>query len=134
MAYRKVSNTLIAGVCLKTAWIYRQLKDENEYEYIKKAIKYYEDAYSVERFPVGKLTELRVAYLLGELNRRIESFSESIRWFDIAVRNPRAHSEPVIVRMARQQWAIAKEEYDKNKISYQTSTIATEDKNQVHHL
>lgn len=134
MSYRKVANVLIAGVCLKTAWIYRQLNDENEFEYLKKAIKYYEKAYSIERFPIAKLTELRVTYLLGELNRRVKNYSEAIRWFDIAVRNPKASAEPVIVRIARQQWAIAKEQYDKSKNNLRNANLGADNQNQVHHL
>ncbi len=116
MSYRKVPTSLIAGVCLKTAWIYRDLEDTtNEQEYIHKAIQFYEEAYSTERFPIGNLSEVRVAYLLGELHRRVGEYGEAVRWFDKAVNNPKSFAEPAIVKMARDQWSYAKEQYNEQK-------------------
>ncbi|AZR73579.1 hypothetical protein BBF96_09365 [Anoxybacter fermentans] len=116
MSYREVPASTIAGVCLKTAWIYRLLKDsEKEEEYLKKAIKFYKKAFSTESFPIGNLTEIHLIYLLGELHRRIKEFPEAIQWFDKVVKNPLASTEPAIVKMARDQWALAKKEYDQFK-------------------
>lgn len=117
MSYRKLPASLIAGVCLKTAWIYRDLKDnENEMKYLLRTIKYYTEGYSLESFPIGSLSEVRLAYLVGELYRRVGDFPTAIRWFGKAVNHPKAFLEPVIVKMARDQWSYSKEEYNaKNK-------------------
>ncbi|MCK4260711.1 MAG: DUF2225 domain-containing protein [Halanaerobiales bacterium] len=114
LSYRKVPASTIAGVCLKTAWIYRMLKNtKNERIYLEKALSYYEEVYSTEHFPIGGLTHLRAAYLIAEINRRLDNYEESIRRFDQVVRSPLAKSEPLIVRMARDQWSLAKKQLDK---------------------
>ncbi len=87
LSYRKVPASTIAGICLKTAWMYRILKKTaNERTFLSKALFYYEEAYSTEHFPIGGLTQLRATYLLGELNRRLDNYAESIRWFNQAVK------------------------------------------------
>lgn len=116
MSYRTLPASLIAGVCLKTAWIYRDLEDqENEIVYLLRAIKFYTEAYSTESLPIGSLSEIRLAYLIGELYRRVGDYPTAIRWFDKAVNNPKACLEPAIVKMARDQWSYAKTAYQTNK-------------------
>ena len=116
MSYRKLPASLIAGVCLKTAWVYRDLEDqENEIIYLLRSIKYYTEAYSTESLPIGLLSEVRLAYLIGELYRRVGDYPTAIRWFDIAVNHPKACLEPAIVKMARNQWSYAKTSYKKKK-------------------
>lgn len=115
LSYRNIPASAIAGLCLKTAWIYRILRDPQELEYLQKAIRYYEEAYTAERFPIAGLTEIRLQYLLGELYRRVKNYPQSIQWFGKVVMSPLASSEPAILKMARDQWALAKEEFDKVK-------------------
>lgn len=116
MSYRKVPASAIASACLRTAWIYRTLRDEaSEQEYLRKAIKFYEEAFGTERFPIAGLSEIRLAYILGELYRRIKNYPESIQWFSKTVKNPMANTEPAILKMARDQWTMAKEQYNEEK-------------------
>lgn len=117
MSYRKVPVSLIAGVCLKTAWIYRTLKDPLESDYLHKAIRFYKEAYSSERFPITGLSEPRLAYLIGELSRRLHDYQEAIYWFNKAVSSPMSSAEPAIVKMARDQWSLAKEQYGGLKVN-----------------
>lgn len=127
LSYRHIPASTIAALCLKTAWIYRILHDPQETEYLHKAIRYYEEAYSAERFPIAGLTEIRLQYLLGELYRRIKDFPQSIHWFGKAVMSPLAPSEPAILKMARDQWAIAKGEYNIVKGASEELAIAGEE-------
>jgi uncharacterized protein (DUF2225 family) len=127
VSFRNVPASTIAGLCLKTAWIYRLTRDPQEKEYLQKAIRYYEEAYAAERFPIAGLTEIRLQYLLGELYRRVRNFPQSIQWFGKVVMSPLASSEPAILKMAREQWGLAKEEYDLVKGASEESASTSEE-------
>lgn len=114
LSYRDVTNGIIAGITLKTAWLFRLKEDKDqEKEYLEKALGFYKEAYSKERLPIGGLNEVKITYLLGELSRRIGNYKEAIKWFDKTVNNPLASTQPALVKMARDQWALTKDLYDK---------------------
>lgn len=125
MSYRNVPNSTIAGVCLKTAWVYRVMRDPREIDYLKKAIHYYKEAYANERFPIAGLSENRLSYLLGELSRRAKDYPEAIQWFSKVVMSPSASNEPAILKMAREQWGITKQEYDRDRGTVEEESAAT---------
>ena len=128
MSYRKIPASSIAGILQKTAWIYRLQKNEAlEQEYMNKAIKYYEEAYSTERFPIGGMSEIRLGYIIGELHRRTKHYPEAIQYFSKLVHHPLANSEPAILKMARDQWAKAKEEYNLVKNGGEDDAAAVEE-------
>ena len=108
-------DSIIAGTCLKLAWLYRYLGDEKETAYLEFALENYKKAYDVEDFPIGSFDEITIQYLLGELCRRLKKYDEAITWLGKAVMNPERSKNPRTEKMAREQWALVKEEYKKNK-------------------
>lgn len=78
-----------AMICLKLAWMYRILKDnENETIFIEKAIEGFNDAFENEVLPVYGLQSFAVMYLLGELSRRINKQDDALRWFGKVITSP----------------------------------------------
>ena len=70
-----------AILCLKLAWIYRDLKDrENELVFISNALQGLKQAYQTETFPIGALDEPTTKYIIGDLLRRSGQFPEAMRW------------------------------------------------------
>lgn len=70
-----------AMICLKIAWMYRLLNDsKNENLFISNAIEGFTYSYSNEAFPVYGLNIHSVAYLLGELHRRLGNNIEALNW------------------------------------------------------
>ena len=110
---RDAKDSIIAGLTLKIAWIFRELKDEKEFEFLKYTLEYYKNAYDKENLPLGNLDEISVQYLLGELSRRINKLDDAIFWFNKAVSNPERKSNPRIEKMAREQWILVKEQHKK---------------------
>ncbi|QGG48262.1 DUF2225 domain-containing protein [Heliorestis convoluta] len=105
--------SVIASLCLKSAWIAREMDDEAMvYFYIKEAIPLYEKAYESEHC-VGKMTSTALSYLIGELHRQVGNYDVAIRWFSrsISENSKQIKKEPEIERLARQQWSLAKEEF-----------------------
>lgn len=108
---RHAKSSIIAGLCLKIAWMYRFMEDERELQFMKFALDNYKEAFSKESPPIGNLNEFTMMYLLGELSRRVGDLDGAVFWFSKAVASPEKTSNPRIERMVRDQWALAKEQY-----------------------
>lgn len=99
----------LAGLHLRLAWIYRRTGDPREREQLEIALDHYTKAYSSEPLPIGKMSGATLAYLIGELSRRLGRYHEAVQYFQIAVKDAGA-TEPQTAAMARQQWELAREE------------------------
>jgi uncharacterized protein len=104
-----------AKICLRIAWIYRFNNDEKEKDFLGFALKYYDEAFQKERFPVDKLDETTCMYMVAELHRRIGNIDESIKWFSRLISSPRSRNNRTIVETAREQYHLAKEQLEKQK-------------------
>ena len=102
-------------LCLKLAWFYRYIESEKEFEYLKYAVNFLENAYTSEHIDDDPQNEVNILYLLGELNRRLGNYSKSIQWFQITLKNSNIKNFPTIEKLARDQWAEAKIEFTKSK-------------------
>lgn len=70
-----------AYISLKTAWIYRSLKDkENEINYLTQAATLFEQAYIEENFPICQLEEPTFCYLIGAIYSIIGNYKSSLSW------------------------------------------------------
>ncbi len=68
--------------CLKLAWMYRSLQDnENELTFLKQALDGFNAAYFNEGFPLYNMDKFTAMYLIGELNRRLGNNDEALKWF-----------------------------------------------------
>mgnify|MGYP000397301625 CR=1 FL=1 len=108
---RDAKDSVIAGLTLKLAWIYRELKDEKELEFLRYTLEYYKNAYDKENFPIGNLDEISIQYLLGEISRRVNELNDAVFWLNKALTNPERKTNPRIEKMAREQWFIVKEQH-----------------------
>lgn len=106
------SNTKIAILCLKIAWLYRIKEEvEKESEFLQNALNYLQKAYSFDYFPEDNLNLFDCTYLIGELYRRLENFSEAIKWFNITLKTKGVSTK--IEKLTRDQWYLTREEYKK---------------------
>jgi len=113
---RHVPASDMAKICMRLGWMYRFKGDSvTEFKYMERAYQYYQDAFSKENLPVGKLDEFSCMYLIGELARRIGHYQESITWFGKLISKSviPANKDKIpnnIVEMARDQTTLAKKE------------------------
>lgn len=103
-----------AGLYLRLAWLYRFLeKAEEELRFIAMAADEYELSYIHSDYTRGdkEMSEVRLLYLIGELYRRLEKYDLAIKYFGRALAFRNATIESGIIRMAQDQWQLAREEH-----------------------
>ncbi|MDD3224200.1 MAG: DUF2225 domain-containing protein [Clostridium sp.] len=106
-------NYMKAMNCLKIAWVYRILKDnENEVSYMEKALAGFNEAYIKEDFPMYGMDRFTLMYLIGELSRRLNKEDESLIWFSNVLGSTMASSK--IKSLTRDQRDLIKEKREKN--------------------
>lgn len=92
--YKKSRNGEKGYLCLKMAWIYRALKDEEkEQQYLGNAYKGLCLAYEEDKFPICGMEEPTFTYLLGDIARRLGLTSEAVRWLSMVVTSKAASSK-----------------------------------------
>lgn len=75
-----------AILCLKIAWLYRDLNNEdNEQLFLRNALAGLKEAYTSESFPIGSMDENTTEYVIGELARRTGERSEAMRWISALI-------------------------------------------------
>lgn len=100
--------SVVAGLCLRTAWLCRAAGDPAERQFLQAALEQYLAAYDKEELPIGKMTERGLQYLLGDLYLRLGQAREASSWF-ARVAEDRSGDEKQVVNMAREGWQRAKE-------------------------
>jgi uncharacterized protein (DUF2225 family) len=73
----------MAKICMRIAWLYRYKNDaKNEIKFLEHALQNYTDAYSQEDLTTeGKIDQYTCLYIIGELNKRLGRYDDSIKWF-----------------------------------------------------
>jgi uncharacterized protein (DUF2225 family) len=109
---RRLSPSNLAGLHLKLAWVYRSLGERaRERKHLAAARELYRQAFDHEHLGRdGKMSETTVAYLVGELSRRLGEYATAVTWFSRLVSDPRTKKEPQILNLAREQWYLARQE------------------------
>ncbi|NLK97901.1 MAG: DUF2225 domain-containing protein [Epulopiscium sp.] len=70
-----------AYICLKIAWLYRELEDkDNEHRFLEQALKGFLESFEKERFPVCGMNEHTLTYLIGDLYRRTGDTDNALKW------------------------------------------------------
>jgi len=112
----KKSKAYTGGICLRLAWLYREVKNSKEEEFLTHTLNLFEDAYQTERLDEAGLDEISLVYLNGELSRRLARYKEAIKWYGIALDHPNIKTKRHIQLKAREQWRLAREQYDNEKV------------------
>lgn len=103
-----------AGLYLRLAWLYRsQENHEQEQRFLTMAVDEYEQSYVHSDYARAdkEMSEVRLLYLIGELYRRLEQYDLAIKYFGKALAFRNTTLESGIIKMAQDQWQIAREEY-----------------------
>ncbi|MDT8862066.1 DUF2225 domain-containing protein [Alkalihalobacillus sp. MEB130] len=102
---KKEKDLIIAGLCLRLAWLYRLTNsEEQELRFLANSLTHYKAAYINSEYIGTSMTELTLLYLMGELARRIGEIEESASYFSKVIQHKQRHLEPKIVEMTREQW------------------------------
>lgn len=97
---------LLAGIQLRLAWLCRTGNDRRrEIQHMGAAITHFAEAF--DRGRNLSMSEAKIAYLLGELNRRVGNGPSAVEWLMRAIKADPSKGE--IYRMGRDQLYEAKE-------------------------
>lgn len=98
---------VIAGLLHHIAWLYRyQGNKEQENRFLAYALDAYIKVFETER---DSLSNARLMYLIGELNRRLKNYHEAVRWFGRVI-NDKKIMDAGMIRASREMWQAVREE------------------------
>ncbi|MCF6466121.1 DUF2225 domain-containing protein [Clostridium sp. Cult2] len=105
--YKKID---LGTLCLRLAWLYRikENKDE-EKRFLTLTKGFFEDGFYKESLIGTNMDESKLGYLIGEINRRLSYKDESVKWFNTVLSNPNINNNPMLEKMVREQWRLARE-------------------------
>lgn len=113
-ALKKEKFVNLAGLALRTAWLYRiQTNELQEKRFIEIARDRYADSYSNDDYSGTQMSEIRVTYLIAELSRRIGDIEFATRYFSKVIEKQSTSVEPKIIEMAKERWQEIRESKEK---------------------
>lgn len=102
---KKEKHITIAGLYMRLGWIYRtSLHQDEEIRFMKLALREYVNSYMKDDFKETNMSEVRLLYLIGDLNRRLKEYKQAIRYFSKVIERKKDTVEKRIVEMARERW------------------------------
>jgi uncharacterized protein (DUF2225 family) len=114
----ETSQTVFGKLYLRLVWFYRELGSEPDSKrYTELALEAYIESYENEHLSDEPERELEITYLIGELNRQLGHYKEAVRWFGMTVHHEYAYKNRLLKMYAKEQWALASEQYKAEKTS-----------------
>ncbi|MGM7634105.1 DUF2225 domain-containing protein [Bacillus sp. Hm123] len=108
---KKEKHLTLAGLALRTAWLYRELgRLKEEHRFMLMAADQYIEAYETEDLTSKQMSEVKILYLIAELNRRAGDTETAVSYFSKVVEKQHMSSDKKIVDMARDRWYEIREE------------------------
>lgn len=109
----KANNMTIGKITMRIAWLYRELGDPKEKEFIQHTVNYFEKAYTTENFSDDIEEELTLLFVMGEFQRQLGNMRESVKWFSKALEIPEIKKKRHLEMRIRDQWSLVSESYRK---------------------
>lgn len=107
-AQRAPNYQRMGGVYHRLAWLAREAGDaSSETAYLTEALKQYMLGWEKTR-PTDPTTELMMLYTIGDLNLRLGSAAEAVRWLHQASQHAAFKNQPEIQRLTRERWGDAR--------------------------
>ena len=113
---KKEKAVTLAGLCLRIAWIYRSIQnEEQETRFITLARDQYLESFSNGDYEGTQMSEIRVFYIIAELSRRVNDIDNATRFFSKVIEHQRVGGEGKLIEMAKDQWQILKEKRQQDR-------------------
>lgn len=102
---KKEKSIVIANILLRLTWLYRKSENvKEEKRFMEMALEHLNSAYLEANYGNTDMTEIRVLYLIGELNKRLGHYDQAISHFAKVVDQQNMTLEKKVVDLAREQW------------------------------
>ncbi|KAA0545430.1 DUF2225 domain-containing protein [Bacillus sp. BGMRC 2118] len=108
---KRERNIVLAGLYMRLVWIYR--KEENhaqEMRFMKLAVSEYVKSYSNGDYQDTDMSDLKIAYLIGDLYRRLGDDKLAMTYLSRVIHRREDKYERRMVEMAKELWADIREE------------------------
>lgn len=113
----EAKHIVLANLCLRLAWLYRGAsRKEEEERFLELAAFEYAQSYTYSDFDSLNTPEMKVLYLVGELNRRLGNYNKALQYFSTVTEHPEKSRYMKYVNLARQQWRLAVQEYKQGQL------------------
>jgi uncharacterized protein len=108
---KREKHIVMAGLYMRLAWLYRTYKIiDQEERFMRLALQEYTASYSEDDFIYTHMSEIRLLYLIGELNRRLGNDKQAILYFSKVIAKKKETIEKRIVEMAYERWQEIREQ------------------------
>lgn len=111
------ASALILGkITMRIAFLYREMGDPKEKDFIRFTINNYTKAFTQESSFSDIEEELMVIYLIGEFHRQLGEANEAVQWFTKALEVPELKKKRHLELRVREQWNLLAEERRLSKL------------------
>lgn len=102
---KKESYILLAGLALRTAWLYReQKKFDWEIRFLESARNKYKASYLHGDYQNTAMTEMKVLFLIGEISRRLDDTEMATKYFSKIIEQQRSSNDIAIIKKTKEIW------------------------------
>lgn len=109
------SNMTIGKIAMRIAFLYRELNDPREMDFIRHTVSYYEKAYSTENITEDIEEEITLLFIMGEFNRQLGNLRQAVIWFSKAMEIPELKKKRHLEIRVKNQRALVAEAYRASK-------------------
>ena len=100
---KQETSLVIGGICLRLAWLYRMDKNrEQEHRFMRYALAEYKKAQTKFEVLDSSMSEIKLMYLLGELQRRLGNADVAISYFKTVVKYKDMSTEQDVITFAEE--------------------------------
>lgn len=108
---KKEKHILLAGLCIRTAWLYRLLHmEKEELRFLNLASKEYLASYEADDYRGTQVTDVKILFLIAECSYRIGEIEQSIRFLSKIMEQRRTSTETGLIDKAKDRWQQIRDE------------------------
>ena len=112
---KKEKHIVQAGLCIRTAWLYRLLgKTEEEVRFMSLAAKEYLSSFETDDYRGTQISDVRILFLIAECSYRIGDIDQCIRSLSKVMEMRRSTTETGLIEKAKDRWHEIRQERAQN--------------------
>ena len=112
---KKEKHILQAGLCIRTAWLYRLLGNiDEETRFMSLAAKEYITSYENDDYRGTQVSDVRILFLIAECSYRIGDIGQCTRFLSKIMEMRRSTEETGLIEKAKDRWQQIRQEKIQN--------------------